>query len=122
MTKITAPPIPAAVSIFLDTPKKGQSPRNWLSTTLFTRAAPIPMIRSSFMLSRLLSLCTWYCRRKHSFRRSPGCLDQSPLGCANAEFILESRQKGKDKMTGARTKIAIGSKPALPAAASAKGR
>ena len=41
MTKITAPPIPAAVSVFFDTPKKGQIPRNWLNTTLFTMAEPI---------------------------------------------------------------------------------
>ena len=37
ITKITAAPIPADVSTFLDTPRNGQSPRNWLNTTLFTR-------------------------------------------------------------------------------------
>ena len=34
ITKITAPPIPAAVSVFFETPRKGQIPRNWLNTTL----------------------------------------------------------------------------------------
>ncbi len=29
MTKVTATPMPMAVSIFLDTPRKGQMPRNW---------------------------------------------------------------------------------------------
>jgi hypothetical protein len=40
MTKTTAIPIPIAVSIFLETPKKGQMPRNRLRTKLFTRTAP----------------------------------------------------------------------------------
>ena len=38
ITKITAPPIPAAVSVFFETPRKGQIPRNWLNTTLLTIA------------------------------------------------------------------------------------
>ena len=38
MTKITAPPMPAAVLMFFDTPRNGQSPRNWLSTTLLISA------------------------------------------------------------------------------------
>ena len=29
MTKITAMPMPTAVSVFLDTPKNEQQPRNW---------------------------------------------------------------------------------------------
>ena len=41
ITKITAPPIPAAVLTFFDTPKNGQIPMNWLRITLFTRAADI---------------------------------------------------------------------------------
>jgi len=32
------PLIPAAVFVFFDTPRKGQIPRNWLSTTLLTIA------------------------------------------------------------------------------------
>lgn len=28
MTKVTASPIPSAVSVFLDTPRKGQQPKN----------------------------------------------------------------------------------------------
>ena len=38
ITPITAPPIPAAVFIFLETPRKGHKPRNWLKTTLLTIA------------------------------------------------------------------------------------
>ena len=40
ITKTTAAPIPAAVSTFLDTPRKGQIPRNWLNTTLLTNIEP----------------------------------------------------------------------------------
>ena len=36
ITPITAPPIPAAVFIFFDTPRKGHRPKNWLNTTLLT--------------------------------------------------------------------------------------
>jgi hypothetical protein len=32
--------MPAAVSTFLDTPINGHNPKNWLSTTLLTKAAP----------------------------------------------------------------------------------
>ena len=35
-TAVTAIPIPEAVSTFFDTPRKGQRPRNWLSTTFDT--------------------------------------------------------------------------------------
>jgi hypothetical protein len=34
ITKTTAPAIPIAVSIFFDTPKKGQIPKNLVSTKL----------------------------------------------------------------------------------------
>ena len=69
ITKITAPPIPAAVFVVLDTPRNAQSPRNWLSTTLLTSAA-LTMIKSiSFMILCLPSHCTWYCRRQHIRRR-----------------------------------------------------
>ena len=49
MTKITAPPIPAAVSVFLDTPKNGQIPKNWLNTTLLTTAEPIAINNNVFI-------------------------------------------------------------------------
>ena len=51
ITKITAPPIPAAVSTFLDTPTKEQIPRNWLSTTLLTSAELIAIISNPFITS-----------------------------------------------------------------------
>ena len=38
-TKATAAPIPKAVSIFFDTPKKGQMPKNCDNTILFTNIA-----------------------------------------------------------------------------------
>ena len=38
ITNITAPPIPAAVLTFFETPRKGQIPRNWLKTTLLINA------------------------------------------------------------------------------------
>ena len=41
--------MPAAVSIFLETPRKGQIPRNWLSTTLLTSAEPTAIISNSFI-------------------------------------------------------------------------
>ena len=37
--------IPRAVSVFLETPRKGQHPRNRLRTKLFTRTAPTRIIR-----------------------------------------------------------------------------
>ena len=53
-----------------------------------------------------------------------GLLGSMPLFAAPIrEFILKSGQKARTKNApGARTKMAIGSKPALPAAASANGR
>ena len=41
MTKMTAPPKEAEAFICLDTPKKEQMPRNWLSTTLLINAPEI---------------------------------------------------------------------------------
>ena len=38
-TKATAPPMPSAVSIFFDTPRKGQMPRNCDNTMLLTNIA-----------------------------------------------------------------------------------
>ena len=43
MTKITARPMRMAVSFLLDTPRKGQMPRNMLSTKLLTMAASMNM-------------------------------------------------------------------------------
>ena len=57
MTKITAAPMPAAVSTFLDTPKNGQIPKNWLNTTLFTRADPMAIINKSFICLYPLFFC-----------------------------------------------------------------
>lgn len=39
ITKMTAAPIPKEVEIRVDTPKKGQIPRNWVKTMLFTNIA-----------------------------------------------------------------------------------
>lgn len=42
--------MPSAVSIFFDTPMKGQMPRNWEKIKLFTRIAP------SEIVNRLVSI------------------------------------------------------------------
>ena len=39
ITKVTAAVMPTAVPTFLDTPRNGQIPRNWLRTTLLTKIA-----------------------------------------------------------------------------------
>ena len=46
MTKVTAAPMPTAVSIFLETPKNGQIPRNWEKIKLLVRIAPSAMASS----------------------------------------------------------------------------
>ena len=51
MTKMTAAPMPAAVLVLRDTPRKGHSPKNWLRTTLLTKEDPIKMTSSSFTFS-----------------------------------------------------------------------
>ena len=43
MTKSTASDIPTAEFSFLDTPRKGQMPRNWERTKLFTSRPPMRM-------------------------------------------------------------------------------
>ena len=54
--------MPAAVFVFLDTPRKGHSPRNWLSTTLFTKEELINIISSSLtILLTPLSVRTLHC-------------------------------------------------------------
>ena len=63
MTKITAKPMPTAVSIFLLTPMKGQMPKNWTRMKLLTRMAPREM-ESSFVISiaylpSLLAALSW---------------------------------------------------------------
>ena len=45
ITNTTAPDIPTAVSVFLDTPRNGQHPRKRLRTKLFTRTAPTNIMR-----------------------------------------------------------------------------
>ena len=40
-TNVTAAPIPTAVSTFLETPRKGQIPKNCAKTTLLTNIATI---------------------------------------------------------------------------------
>ena len=61
ITKMTAAPMPPAVLVFLDTPRNGHSPRNWLKTTLLTREELIKMINKSlsmfFLLLSLYLLC-----------------------------------------------------------------
>ena len=44
-TKMTAAPIPTAVDVFFDVPKKGQMPRNWEKITLLTKMVERMMIR-----------------------------------------------------------------------------
>ena len=64
MTKITAPAMPRAVLIFLDTPRNGQIPRILDKTMLFTRTAPTVinshsldgMMFSLFILNVMLRL------------------------------------------------------------------
>ena len=45
MTKVTATPMPRAVSVFLDTPMKGQMPKNFTKMKLLVRMAPKAMDR-----------------------------------------------------------------------------
>ena len=49
-TKATAIPIPNAVSIFFDTPRNGQMPRNWERTILLTNIAETNIRRYSILL------------------------------------------------------------------------
>ena len=57
--------MPSAVSTFLETPRNGQSPRNWLSTTLLTSEELIININKSFTTSSIflsflrISLCAY---------------------------------------------------------------
>ena len=43
--------MPVAVETFLETPKKGQIPRNWERTTLLTKTATMNMIRNFIVVS-----------------------------------------------------------------------
>ena len=49
ITKMTAPDMPSAVSMRLETPRNGQMPRMRESTTLFTRIAPTVSTRISLV-------------------------------------------------------------------------
>ena len=53
MTNMTAMPMPNADSTFLETPRKGQIPRNCTNIRLFTKTAPI--INAPIAISCLLS-------------------------------------------------------------------
>ena len=46
-TNVTAMPMPIAVSIFFDTPRKGQMPRNCDRTMLLTKTAAMKMMMYS---------------------------------------------------------------------------
>jgi hypothetical protein len=50
MTKVTAAPIPNAVSIFLDTPRNGQIPKNCDNTILLTNIAEININKYSIIV------------------------------------------------------------------------
>ena len=45
MTNMTAIPMPAAVDIFFETPRKGQIPKNCDKTMLFTKIAVTKIIK-----------------------------------------------------------------------------
>jgi hypothetical protein len=45
--------MPTAVSIFLETPRNGQTPKNWFKTILFTRTADMMIIMYSIFNSFL---------------------------------------------------------------------
>ena len=49
ITKITAAPIPMEVSTFLETPRNGHRPWNWLRMMLLTRADPTIIKINSFI-------------------------------------------------------------------------
>src|SRR5690606_38709890 len=59
MTKATAMPMPTEVSMRLDTPRKGQMPRNLLRTKLLKKIAPKKIINSSIAC---LTLPLGHCR------------------------------------------------------------
>ena len=50
ITKVTAMPMPNAVSSFLETPRKGQQPRNWEKMKLLVRIAPREMASKDVIL------------------------------------------------------------------------
>ena len=49
-TKVTARPMPLAVSTFLDTPRNGQMPKNCDNTTLLTNIAEMKINMYSIMV------------------------------------------------------------------------
>jgi hypothetical protein len=44
---MTAPPMPTAVDVFFETPRKGQMPRNFANTMLLMKMVEIMMMRYS---------------------------------------------------------------------------
>ena len=65
MTKVTAMPMPTAVSTFLDTPRKGQMPKNWEKIKLLDKIAP------SEIASRL-KIVSIICSPPYSFSAGSG--------------------------------------------------
>src|SRR5210317_186243 len=56
MTKVTAIPIPRAVSTFLETPRNGQMPRKRANTKLLTKIALTKITRRSAIRLKYLTL------------------------------------------------------------------
>lgn len=52
ITKMTAPPMPTAVDVFLETPRNGQMPRNFANTMLLMKMVEMMITRYS-ILNRL---------------------------------------------------------------------
>ena len=69
-TKATAADMPSEVSIFFDTPRKGQMPRNCANTMLLTKMALMKMSKYSIDYA-FFSLLTM-AMRKPSVMKAPG--------------------------------------------------
>lgn len=78
ITNITANPMPAAVDIFLDTPKNGQIPKNCDNTILLTKTAVIKIIRYAmvYALRSLLKIMI----RPAKAKKAPGGMINSNIG------------------------------------------
>ncbi len=63
MTNMTAAPMPAAVFIFLDTPRNGQIPRNLTTTKLFMNTAEI---KAMSILASIIPVPPFHWRQSHS--------------------------------------------------------
>ena len=111
ITKMIAPPMPAAVSTLLETPRKGQRPRNWLRTTLFTIAELTSMIKSSFIIHYPLFPLHMVLPQAAQLPPQSGLLGSMPRLAApilNLFCNAESAARTKNA-PGARIKIVIGS-------------